>query len=117
MYVGAGTATIATLSASMLTINALIDSNHRIRPELLIPRDSVNRFESILISLQYVASLLYRWRRGTIERDSPFPTHVNEPLPFQHTPTPSHAKDEKSSIDYGSTSVDAPKKETTIQAE
>lgn len=81
MYINAGSATVATLAASLLTIYTLIDSEYKIRAELLSPRDQVNRVESFKKTVRYISSYMMHWRGAVQERRSPFPSYVNEPLP------------------------------------
>lgn len=108
MYVASGTATISTLTASILTIYALIDSQHRVRDEKLHPRDSVNRLESIITTVRYLASFFMDWRGAVRQQASPFPTYVHDPIPTTQIPVTSEtdpvalSKHEEDSAGYGS---------------
>lgn len=108
MYIGAGTATIATLVASLLTIYVLIDSQYRIRAEKLYPRNEVNRIESLLKTFRFMTSHWTQWRTRVQQQQSPFPTYVNEPSPDAQSTQPltaSPSKFEESATGYGAPSA------------
>ena len=86
MIVAAGAATITTLLASSLALYALIDSQHRIRSEKLVPRATVSRIDAIRASARLLVTKFGYRREQSIELRSPFPAHVSEPIPSPSNP-------------------------------
>lgn len=106
MYVSSGTATVATLTASILTVYALIDAQHRVRAEKLYPRDKVNRLESIVTTARYLTSSIIGWRRSTQNQSLPVqdPVHGSIPSNSPGNEIPL-AKNGDSHPEYGATST------------
>lgn len=106
MYISSATATVSTVIASVLTVYALIDSQHRVRAERLYPREKITRFASIITTIRYLSSSLVNWRSNIRQRTSPFPDYVHEPIPVTPSDTSVPlAKDVDGPPDYGATSV------------